>query len=323
MRRTAVACLSTLFAISVFAISSTVAFAATVRLSPSDTTVEVGDSVTVRITLTSDDQAVNAVSGVLHFPANSLELTSLSKSASIIGLWVQEPSFSNSQGTVRFEGVILNPGYTGIGGTVITAKFRALKENTAVLTLSEVQALANDGSGTDILTGSSGTSITIAKASPISAPATTPVPLKPVAQPPVETPQPSVAVEPVTPQPAVCADQQWQSIVAQWLANISIGFVGALLILLVLLGSITAYVRYRALKRDMRKELRTVDATMHKALLLLRDEVEGFVEALDKEKAKRKLTVLESRFVKQMKQNLADTEKVMKKTIHEAEDVLG
>lgn len=73
----------------------------------------------------------------------------------------------------------------------------------------------------------------------------------------------------------------------------------------------------------MRKELRTVDATMHKALLLLRDEVEGFVEALDKEKAKRKLTVLESRFVKQMKQNLADTEKVMKKTIHEAEDVLG
>jgi hypothetical protein len=306
-----------------FASMSAPVFAATVRLAPSDTTIEVGDTVLVRIALTSEDQAVNAVSGVLHFPNDSLELTSLSKSASIIGLWVQEPSFSNLQGTVRFEGVILNPGYTGSGGTILTAKFRALKKGLSALTLTDTQALANDGSGTDILTASSGTSITITTVSVVPAPKATPTPSVPstVEQAPLETTTtaPPSAEAPVESSPS----RTMEEIVGAWVASIGIGFLGTSLVILMILMLCMGYLRYHALKSEMRKELRAIDATMHKALLLLRDEVEEFVQALDEEKVRRKLTLLESKFVKQMKQNLADTEKVMKKTLHEAEDMLG
>mgnify|MGYP001604339207 CR=1 FL=1 len=96
---------------------------------------------------------MNAASGVIFFPSDKLEVVSLLKSASIFSLWAQEPSFSNSAGTVNFEGAVLSPGFTGSSGKIITVNFRVKTPGAADLSFSSGSILANDGQGTDILKG--------------------------------------------------------------------------------------------------------------------------------------------------------------------------
>lgn len=127
--------------------------AATLYPSPSSGSYSVGQSFSVSVYVSSSDQAMNAASGTVSFPADKLEVTSLSKSGSVINLWVQEPSYSNSAGTISFEGIVLNPGYTGAAGRVITINFRTKASGTALITFSNGSVLANDGQGTSILSG--------------------------------------------------------------------------------------------------------------------------------------------------------------------------
>jgi hypothetical protein len=127
--------------------------AASLYFSPSSGSHAVGTTFSVNIYVSSVDQAMNAASGVISFPSDKLEVISLSKTGSIFTLWVQEPSFSNSAGTINFEGIVLNPGFTGSNGKVITITFRTKAAGNAPLTFSSGSALANDGKGTNILTG--------------------------------------------------------------------------------------------------------------------------------------------------------------------------
>jgi hypothetical protein len=99
----------------VFGIFSSVE-AAYLSVSPASGSYSVGDSFSVSVLVSSSDQAVNAVSGSLIFPADKLQVVSISKTGSVVNFWVQEPAYSNSAGTLDFEGVILNPGFTGVGG---------------------------------------------------------------------------------------------------------------------------------------------------------------------------------------------------------------
>lgn len=133
--------------------------AASLSVSTDKSQYQVGDTITTRIILSSSDQAANAVSGALAFPSDKLTAKSVSKSGSIINLWVKEPSFSVS--SVNFEGIILNPGYTGNGARIVSATFTAKAPGTASLYFSDGSILANDGQGTDILKGLSRASITI------------------------------------------------------------------------------------------------------------------------------------------------------------------
>ncbi len=127
--------------------------AATMYLAPSEKSVSVGETFSVGIYVSSPDQAMNAVSGVINVPSDKLEIVGLSKGGSIINLWVQEPSYSAGAGRANFEGVVLNPGYTGSAGNVITLTFRAKAPGSAIVSFSSAALLANDGLGTNILKG--------------------------------------------------------------------------------------------------------------------------------------------------------------------------
>jgi hypothetical protein len=127
--------------------------AATLYFSPASGSYAVGKTIAATIYVSSADQAANAASGTVAFPADKLEVTSLSKTGSILSLWVQEPVFSNSAGTIDFEGIAFNPGFTGTGGKLITVNFRVKAAGTAALNFSSGSVLANDGQGTNILTG--------------------------------------------------------------------------------------------------------------------------------------------------------------------------
>jgi hypothetical protein len=123
--------------------------AATLYFSPNSGTKQVGKDFSVSVYVSSPDQAMNAASGNIDISSN-LEIVSVSKSGSIFSLWAQEPSFS--AGTFSFEGIVLNPGYTGVGGKIATLTVRPKSTGEANLKFSGAAVLANDGSGTNILT---------------------------------------------------------------------------------------------------------------------------------------------------------------------------
>ena len=166
---------SAIFAFAFLAITPQFVHAANLYFSPSSGSHAVGTTLSVSVYVSSADQAMNAASGVVSFPQDKLEATSLSKTGSIFSLWVQEPSFSNSGGTVNFEGIVLNPGFTGAVGKIITINFRVKTAGQVPLTFSSGSALANDGKGTNILTGLGDAAFSLGGAVPPTAPeATTP-----------------------------------------------------------------------------------------------------------------------------------------------------
>lgn len=176
IRRTALALASGfVFALALVA-TPFVASAATLAVAPSSLTVNAGSDFTVNIIILSPDQAINAASGQLSFSASGLRAIGISKEASMMNLWVQNPSFSNaaSGGTVNFAGVVLNPGWTGADGTVISVEFQALTPGTDQIAFATGTVLANDGSGTDVLTTTYPANITVVSAPPGAPAGTTP-----------------------------------------------------------------------------------------------------------------------------------------------------
>lgn len=148
---------------AVFFLLPSSALAATLSLSPADATVAVGETVTETVFVSSADQAMNAIAGTLSFPTDLVQVISISKSGSVLSLWVQDPTFSNTDGTISFSGVVPNPGYTGARGRVVSIQFRAKKAGTSTITFSSSasQVLANDGNGTDILKSTVPATITV------------------------------------------------------------------------------------------------------------------------------------------------------------------
>ena len=135
--------------------------AASLYFSPSSGSYSVGKTFIISVYVSSSDQAINAASGVISFPQDKLQVISLSKTGSVMSLWVQEPSFSNASGTINFEGIVLNPGFIGNSGKIINITFKAKVRGITSLSLSSASILANDGKGTDILTGSGSASYNI------------------------------------------------------------------------------------------------------------------------------------------------------------------
>ena len=147
------------------------AHAATLSFSPQSGTYFAGRSFSVSVLVSSPDQAMNAVQGEISFPTKQLEVLSISQTNSIVTLWVQNPTFSNQDGTIDFGGVSPNPGFQGNGGNIITIRFEAKNSGSAMLAFNSGSVLANDGMGTDILTSMGSANLTIAPL--VSAPAST------------------------------------------------------------------------------------------------------------------------------------------------------
>jgi hypothetical protein len=140
--------------------------AAELFLSPASRNYTVGDTFSFTVYVESVAKAMNAVSGSISFPADKIEVVSVSKASSVFDLWVQEPSFSNANGSISFEGIVLNPGFQGNNGNVIRVNARAKAVGSVPIRFSESAVLANDGLGTNILSDVSGASYVFLGESP-------------------------------------------------------------------------------------------------------------------------------------------------------------
>ena len=114
----------------------------------------------VSIRVNTEGEAVNAVDGTVGFNPDILEVSSVNKGTAV-SLWVQEPSYSNKAGNISFGGVILNPGYNGSNGNILTINFRAKGVGNAEVVFKAGSVLANDGYGTNVLKAMNGASFNI------------------------------------------------------------------------------------------------------------------------------------------------------------------
>lgn len=145
----------------------TIVSAATLSVTPSTGVYSVGSVFTARVVVNAQGQSINAAEGSLQFNPRELAVVSVDRSNSIFSLWVTEPTFSNSAGSITFSGG--SPaGYQGTAGTVMNVTFRVLAAGTARVTMNNGSVLANDGRGSNVLSGMGGGTYTI------QAPATTP-----------------------------------------------------------------------------------------------------------------------------------------------------
>ncbi len=138
--------LTSLFIFFSFATS---ALAADLVITPTSGSYSVGQNFVVSIKVSSPDQSANAFSGEVSYPVDKLKVQSISKTNSIINFWATEPSVSS--GVVKYEGVSVNPGYTGSSGLLLQIHFRAIASGTATIKFKSGSVLANDGFGTSIL----------------------------------------------------------------------------------------------------------------------------------------------------------------------------
>jgi len=132
---------------------TTYAHAATLAITPSSAQVAVGNVIEVKVLVNSNGDAINTSAATIQFPPGLLQVMSVSDSQSIFSLWVQNPTFSNSNGTITFTGGVPNPGFIGQNGRIMSVVFRALKAGNASLIFTNASVLKNDGLGTEDLTG--------------------------------------------------------------------------------------------------------------------------------------------------------------------------
>lgn len=125
--------------------------AAALYFLPEGGSYNLGTNFSVSIYVSSVNQPINAISGIIYFPKDKIEVVSLSKNDSILTFWVQEPQFSNSEGIISFEGIVMNPGFSGPKGKVLSITFKPKKTGSVALNFQSGSVLANDGKGTEVL----------------------------------------------------------------------------------------------------------------------------------------------------------------------------
>ncbi|MDA3840416.1 MAG: cohesin domain-containing protein [Patescibacteria group bacterium] len=126
---------------------------ATLFLSPSSGEYTQGGTITAKVMVNSGGSpGINASEGSLKFDPEYLSVSRLSDSGTIFKLWVTDPTYSNSAGTISYGGGL--PGaYTGNAGLIFSIVFNVKKAGNTSVTFSSGSVLAQDGKGTDVVEG--------------------------------------------------------------------------------------------------------------------------------------------------------------------------
>jgi hypothetical protein len=291
--------------------------AATLYLSPASGAHTVGDVVTVTMLVNTEGQASNSVEAVLAYPTKFFEVVSISKFNSILSLWVEEPAFSNSSGSITLSGGLPTPGYTGTAGKIVSVTFKAKTAGSASFIFSSGSVRANDGLGTDLLRLSSGATFTISAPVKVEpAPAPKPAPVVVPKPEPVEEPAPEPVIEEV-PEPVVA--QPSPSELDTAFGSVFTSLPLAIVIILVLL-IILIYDRYKLmhLRREMRREARDMEHVLRRSLTVMQEDVSVCTTLLKRARGRRQLTDEEKMTVVLLERHV---EEAGKRTFKELQDM--
>ena len=129
-------------------------------LSPGTGVYTAGDFFTVRVLSNTGVGPINAAEGLISFNKSEVQVIDANTAGSIFNLWVTEPEYSNSAGTITFAGGSPK-GYTGASGQIFSITFKAIAEGVSNVTWTSGVMSAADGKGTNVLSGMGGGKYTI------------------------------------------------------------------------------------------------------------------------------------------------------------------
>jgi hypothetical protein len=133
--------------------SLTKAAGASLYLSPASGTFFVGSTFDVSVFVNTGEENVNAVEVNIKFDPKKIQVASPTTGKSFIEVWIAQPTYSNTKGTMKFIGGVPTPGINTSAGLVSTVTFRAITPGeTSVVFLENSKVLRNDPHGTNILT---------------------------------------------------------------------------------------------------------------------------------------------------------------------------
>jgi hypothetical protein len=120
---------------------------ADMRIEPRERLVTPGELFTVTLVVESS-LPVNVFSGQLWFNKDILVVDKIDYNTSVANVWVEEPWYSNGDGTINFGGgTTRGGGFTG-SDQLLSITFRSLDIGEGVIILTNPQILRYDGLGT-------------------------------------------------------------------------------------------------------------------------------------------------------------------------------
>ncbi len=141
-----------IFILFFIAAPSTRGDGASLYFSPTAGTFFVGSTFDVSIFVNTGGNSINTVKVDLKFDPKKLQIASPTAGRSFISVWISQPTYSNIEGTVSFQGGAPSPGINTSAGLVSTITFRAIAPGETIISiLDSSQILLNDGEGTDVL----------------------------------------------------------------------------------------------------------------------------------------------------------------------------
>ncbi len=140
--------------------SAGTAHAATLFFTPGTGEFGLNKEIVVDLKIDSDGVGVNAGQSTIRFPKDMLEVKSVDKTDSAFNFWLEEPSFSNTDGVITFVGGTPY-GISGASIKVLHITFITKSAGTATLSFVDSAVTASDGSGTNVLSKSSEAAFTI------------------------------------------------------------------------------------------------------------------------------------------------------------------
>ncbi len=154
---------STFFAVlfATLFFGATSAHAATLSITSETGSITAGTEFALNIKLDSEGASVNAVQATLKYPKDVLEVVRTDKTGSAFTFWLEEPSISAENGTVRFT-TGATSGLSGKSLQVLRVVFRMKGNGVADISLTDSAVTAADGAGTNVLSHSNGLKITAA-----------------------------------------------------------------------------------------------------------------------------------------------------------------
>lgn len=144
----------------IFFIGFTYVEAATIKLSADSVSFGINQEFEVDVKIDSEEDSINASQATIEFPSNILELIEADKNSSAFNFWVEEPTISNEDGTVKFVGGTAK-GISGGSLQILKLKFKAIGSGSADISVSNAVVTASDGKGTNVLSTTEGVNVNV------------------------------------------------------------------------------------------------------------------------------------------------------------------
>lgn len=161
-------------AIAAIALSFGTAHAATMSFMSGTTNASIGDTIDASVRIDSQGQTVNAAQGTIQYPTSILQVTRVDHSNSVFNIWAQEPVVNSSTGEISFLGGSTNS-FSGPSLYVLDIVFTVRGTGLATLNFANAGVTAGDGTGANILSGSTAIAFNIGGSgiAPIAVPSAT------------------------------------------------------------------------------------------------------------------------------------------------------